>query len=215
MKYILFDLDGTLTDPKEGITKSVQYALAHFKIEVADLNDLAVYIGPPLKDGFMEHHRLSETEANEAVGKYRERFSKTGLYENEVYDGVEELLINLKNAGKKLAVASSKPEVFCVEILKHFHLDVYFDAIVGSELNGARSHKAQVIEEAKKRLSLTEADNANVVMVGDRKHDIEGAHMNHISSVGVTFGYGSDQELINAGAEVLAHSMDELRVCLI
>lgn len=212
---ILFDLDGTLTDPKEGITKSVQYALQFFGIQEDNLDALIPYIGPPLKEGFMEHHGLSKEEALTAVAKYRERFAVTGLYENELFGGVEDLLIKLKEEGKKIAIASSKPEVFVKKILEHFLIDQYFDAIVGSELDGRRSAKAEVIQEAKVRLRLTKADEEHTVMIGDRKHDIEGARLGGISSIGVVFGYGGEEELRKEGATMLAYSMQELSKLLL
>ena len=128
-KYILFDLDGTLTDPKEGITKSVAYALKHFGIDVEDLDTLCKFIGPPLKDSFMQYYGLSEDDAHLAVEKYREYFEPCGMFQNKVYDGVENLLKELKTSGKEIVLATSKPGVYAQKILEHFHLDSYFSYV--------------------------------------------------------------------------------------
>ena len=151
-KYLLFDLDGTLTDPKIGITTCVQYALASFGIEEPDLDKLEPFIGPPLKESFMEFYDMDETQAEAAVEKYRERFRDIGLFENEVYKGIPKMLRTLQAKGMHLAVASSKPTVFVERILKHFHIEQYFEAIVGSELDGTRVNKDEVVQEALKRL---------------------------------------------------------------
>lgn len=140
-KYILFDLDGTLTDPKEGITKSVAYALKHFGIDVEDLDTLCKFIGPPLKDSFMQYYGLSEDDAHLAVEKYREYFEPCGMFQNKVYDGVENLLKELKTSGKEIVLATSKPGVYAQKILEHFHLDSYFSYVAGSELDGSKSEK--------------------------------------------------------------------------
>ena len=143
---ILFDLDGTLTDPAEGITNSVVYALKHWNIEIADKSSLNCFIGPPLYESFSKYFNFSENEAQKAVEVYREYFSVKGLYENKVYDGIEEVLFLLKSAGKKLAVATSKPEHFAVKILKHFSLEKYFDVIAGATMDGTRINKDDVID---------------------------------------------------------------------
>ena len=209
---ILFDLDGTLTDPFEGITKSVQYALHHFGIEEADLHALAPYIGPPLKESFMVRHGLTDEQATEALATYRVRFSDVGMFENRVYDGIPDLLESLRAAGHRLAVATSKPTVFSVKILEHFGLAPYFEEIVGSELDGRRVEKADVIAEAMARLGVTPAD---CCMVGDRRFDIEGAHQNGIPAIGVTYGYAEGDELETAGAEIIVHSVEELQETLL
>lgn len=211
-KYILFDLDGTLTDPKEGITTCVQYALASFGIEEPDLDKLEPFIGPPLKESFMNFYQLSEEDAEKAVEKYRERFTDTGIFENQLYGGIHDLLRSLKGAGMHLAVASSKPTVFVERILKHFKIDTYFEAVVGSELDGTRVDKMQVIHAAlKKMFGDTPIAYDQVFMVGDRKFDIQGAKSYHIESVGVTYGYGSREELEGAKAEHIVDSVGELK----
>lgn len=213
MKTILFDLDGTLTDPKEGITKGVQYALKYYGIIEEDLDKLLCFIGPPLKEQFMKYCGFDEKKAEEAVSKYRELYSESGIFQNRVYDGVEELLSVLKDKGYRLAVASSKPEVFVKKIIEKYGISQYFEAIVGSELNGKRSDKAEVIFEALRQLKIE--DTKEVVMVGDREHDIIGAKKNNIKAVGVCFGYGEKSELEKAGADFIAKDIDELKNILI
>ncbi len=208
-EYLLFDLDGTLTDPKEGITKSVRYALHAFGIEVKNLNDLCCFIGPPLKDSFMEYYGFSEENAKKAVMIYREYFSKKGLYENSAYEGVEEVLQTLLHAGKKLYVASSKPEVYVRQILKHFELDSYFTFMGGADLAEIRVKKADVIRYVLKENNITDFDR--VVMIGDRKYDILGAREAGIACIGVLYGYGSRQELEDARADALAESILDLQ----
>lgn len=228
-KYVLFDLDGTLTDPMVGITTCVQYALAAAGIEEPDLQKLTPFIGPPLKQSFMEFYGFSDEKAEQAVEKYRERFKDVGIFENEVYEGIPELLSSLKKEGMLLSVASSKPEVFVKRILTHFSIDSYFDAVVGSELDGRRTDKKEVVAEALKRLYEKDAETAEktegtalsdavkrkcTYMVGDRKFDIIGAKAEGVISVGVTYGYGSEEELLAEKPDFLAHSVDELKEIL-
>ncbi len=213
MKYILFDLDGTLTNPKLGITKSVQYALAAFGTIEPDLDALCNYIGPPLRVSFSEYHGMNADQAEAAVTKYREYYAKTGIFENEVYEGMEKLLIQLKDAGKTLIVATSKPEIFAIKILKHFKLDGYFTDICGATLDDSRGTKEEVIRYALSKNHLT--DYADIVMVGDRLHDIEGAKKVGIASVGVLFGFGSREELENAGADKIAETVDKIYEAII
>lgn len=227
-KYVLFDLDGTLTDPMVGITTCVQYALAAAGIEEPDLQKLTPFIGPPLKQSFMEFYGFSDEKAEQAVEKYRERFKDVGIFENEVYEGIPKLLSSLKKEGMLLSVASSKPEVFVKRILTHFSIDSYFDAVVGSELDGRRTDKKEVVAEALKRLYEKDAEMAEIegtalfdavkrkrtYMVGDRKFDIIGAKAEDVISVGVTYGYGSEEELLAEKPDFLAHSVDELKEIL-
>lgn len=205
---VLFDLDGTLTDPGIGITNSVMYALKKYGIEVSDRAELYCFIGPPLLDSFQRYYGFSEKQAIEAVAYYREYFSDGGLFENTVYDGIEKLLQNLKKAGKKLVVATSKPEVFAVRILEHFGLAEYFDYIAGAELNGPRNRKGDVIAYALTSCGI--ADASNVIMVGDREHDVNGAKENGIDCIGVLFGYGNRRELEEAGAAYIAETVEEI-----
>lgn len=230
-KYVLFDLDGTLTDPMEGITRCVQYALAAAGIEEPNLQKLTPFIGPPLKESFMEFYGFSEEEAEKAVAKYRERFRDTGIFENVIYDGIPGMLATLQEAGMTLAVASSKPEVFVNRILKHFSIDSYFDVVVGSELDGRRTDKKEVVAEALSRLYGREkADEGKqtsmdvkqmaekhkyTYMVGDRKFDIIGAKSEGLISVGVTYGYGSVEELEAEQPDYLAESVERLQEILL
>ena len=210
MKYdiILFDLDGTLTDPKEGITRCVQYALAKMNIIEKDLEKLVPFIGPPLMRTFKETYQLTDEEANQALTYYRERFSTVGLYENAVFPGIPELLDKLTANGKTLFVATSKPTVFSVRILEHFGLHQYFRAIIGSNLDGTRVEKNEVIEYVLSELG--DHDSAKVLMVGDRKHDIWGAQKNGIAVAAVGYGYGSAEELNGAHPNFLVNTVAEL-----
>ncbi len=212
MKVILFDLDGTLTDSGPGITACVQYALEKMGRPEPDLKKLEVFIGPPLRDQFMSYAGFSKEEAEEATKYYRERYTKTGMFENSLYPGVEELLAYLKDQGCVLAVASSKPEPFVRQILEHFHLTGYFTEIVGAELEeGGISKKEEVIEETLRRLHM-ESSRQDVVMVGDRSYDVIGAHECGIQCIGVAYGYGSMDELIKAGVTYVADSVEELEI---
>lgn len=215
MQYhtILFDLDGTLTDPKEGITKSVAYALQHFGIQVENLDGLTCYIGPPLAVSFPEYHGISEEDTPTAVAKYRERFSDVGWAENLVYDGIEQMLDALKQAGKKLLVATSKPEVFAVRILEHFGLNGYFDLICGAPMHAPKGHgKADVIRDALERAGISELSGA--IMVGDRLHDVEGAHKIGLPCIGVLYGYGDREEMEACRADYIAEDVEALRAML-
>lgn len=207
-KYILFDLDGTLTDPKEGITKSVQYALKKFDIIVEDLDTLEKFIGPPLTTSLMEFYGFSEEKAVKGVQDYREYFKERGIFENKVYENIEDLLSKLKALGLVLIVATSKPTVFSEQIIEHFNLDKYFNEVVGSNLDGTRSKKGEVIKYIIDKYKISNLSEA--VMIGDRKYDIIGAQENNIASIGVTYGYGSEEELKAAGATYIVNDIDEL-----
>lgn len=217
-EYILFDLDGTLTDPKMGITKSVQYALADFGIDEPDLDKLEPFIGPPLKDSFMEFYGFSEQDAERAIAKYRERFTVTGIFENEIYPHIPEMLKHLHESGKRLSIASSKPTELVERILDHFEIKQYFDCVVGSEMDGRRSKKEEVVEEALAQLLPNELDREIIkektAMVGDRKFDIEGAKAFGLTSVGVSFGYAQEGELEKAGADYIVDTVEELEALL-
>lgn len=211
IKAILFDLDGTLTDPMVGITRSVQYALKKFDIFEDNLWNLTKFIGPPLKDSFMRFYDFSEEQARQGVTYYREYFAPKGKYENEVYEGISEMLAKLKKEGFYLAVATSKPEVFAKDILDHFDLTKYFDFVGGSLLNG-REKKADVIAYV---LEQMDAVPEEIIMVGDREHDIIGAKENHIACVGVLYGYGDRREHENAGADHIVGTVEELKEYLL
>lgn len=210
-QYLLFDLDGTITDPKVGITTCVQYALEHFGIHEPDNDKLEPFIGPPLQDSFEQFYHMDAETAKQAVAKYRERFQTVGLYENEIYDGMAELLKTLKEGGCRLAVASSKPTVFVKKILEHFDVAQYFDVVVGSELNGSRSKKEEVVQEALRQLDPKEqASSAQMVMIGDRYFDVQGAKAHHLDSIGVAYGYAAEGELQQAGATFVVDTVEEL-----
>lgn len=206
---ILFDLDGTLTDPKEGITKSVQYALKAYGIEEPDRDKLCPFIGPPLTDSFQKFYGFTPEDAKAALYKYREYFSVKGIFENKVYEGMGEMLKKLKQEGFILAVATSKPELFAEQILEHFELSQYFTVIGGADMEEKRVKKADVIAYTLERLSAAK-DEADIVMVGDRLHDAEGAKEHGIPCLGVLYGYGSREELLQAGVFALAESVADL-----
>lgn len=212
-KYILFDLDGTLTDPEEGITKSLQHALAYIGIKVEDRSILRRHIGPPLADGLREFFGLDDGQIEEVIGYFREYFVDKGIFMNYKYEGVEEVLESLVKAGKTLIVATSKPEVLAERILKHFNLDQYFTDICGSNLDETRSKKGEVIAYALEENGIKEKEQ--VVMIGDRLHDILGAKENGIASIGVLYGFGSREEHLEAGADAIAADFNELKDILL
>jgi phosphoglycolate phosphatase len=207
-QFIMFDLDGTLTDPKEGITKSVQYSLKYFGIIVENLDELVSFIGPPLWDSYKKYYNLNESDANIAVGKYREYFAEYGIFENLIYDGIDNLLANLKTNGKTIILATSKPAVFAERVLRYFNIYKYFEFISGAELDGRRSEKYESINYAIDNCKIDSLDK--IVMIGDREHDIIGAKKAGITSIGVLYGYGSYEELYNAGADFIVSSVSEL-----
>lgn len=201
---ILFDLDGTLTDPGEGITNSVAYALKKYDIEVSDRSELYKFIGPPLKDSFMRYYSFSEEKAEQAIAYYREYFRDIGIFENRVYEGVEDMLRTLCDKEKTIVLATSKPEEFAVRILEHFDLKKYFNIVAGASMDSSRRKKGDVIAYA---ISLCEdfcKDTA--VMIGDREHDVIGAKENGLKSIGVLYGYGNENELKVAGADYIVSS---------
>ena len=205
---ILFDLDGTLTDPGMGITNSVAYALKKWNIEVKDRTELYKFIGPPLLDSFEKYYGFSPEECRQAVKYYREYFSTKGLFENEVYDGVVELLTELKKSGKKLVIATSKPDKFTIEILKHFDLYKYFDFVAGASMDETRTKKDEVIAYALENLGIK--DVSDVLMIGDREHDIFGAKAHGLDSMGVLYGYGDREELETAGATYIVKKVEDI-----
>lgn len=208
-KAILFDLDGTLTDSGEGITKSVQYALEKIGKPEPDLEKLRVFVGPPLMEQFMKYADVDEATGRKAVELYRERYLPIGIYENEVYPGVEEMLAGLKEQGYLLGVASSKPEKLVLQVLEHFGLTHFFDEIAGSEMNGSRTRKSEVIEEVLSRFHL-ENHRDQVILVGDKEHDVLGAREAGLDCVAVSYGYGSMEELTEAGPLKIVHSAEEV-----
>ncbi|MGM9933560.1 MAG: HAD family hydrolase [Clostridium sp.] len=207
-QYILFDLDGTLTDSGEGITKAAQYALKHFGIEVEDLNDLRKFVGPPLRDSYKNFYDFDDEKAEIGITKFREYYTDKGIYENKVYDGVEETLKELKDNGKKLIVATSKPEVHAKVVLDHFDLAKYFDFIGGADLEETRVRKSDVIKYSMENVGID--DLSKVIMVGDREHDIIGAKENNIKSIGVLYGYGDVVELTQARADYVVEKPQDI-----
>lgn len=212
-EYILFDLDGTLTDSFLGITQSVQHALRYFGIDVEDLNELRRFIGPPLDQSFQEYYGLSEEDTIIAIKRYRERYSDTGIFENELYEGIRDLLEELVENGKIVLMATSKPENYARRIADFFDITQYFTQICGSEMDGKRQDKAEVIAFALENQGVVE--HSHVIMVGDRKHDIIGAQKNKIDSIGVLYGYGGSEELKEAGANYIVENVSELKKLLI
>lgn len=210
-RNVLFDLDGTLTDPAEGITNSVAHALRRMELYVPPVSELYCYIGPPLAYGFTEFAGIPEERAADAVAYYREYFADRGIFENKLYEGVPELLSELKTVGCGVYLATSKPTVYAKRILEHFGIADHFDGAVGSELDGRRTDKAEVIAHL---LELYRLPKENTVMVGDRSFDIIGASSAGIDAVGVSYGYGSREELTEAGASVIVGSPRELRALL-
>ncbi|OKP91620.1 phosphoglycolate phosphatase [Paenibacillus helianthi] len=207
LQSILFDLDGTLTDPKEGITKSVEYALGKFGITVEHPDLLLPYIGPPLYDSFIEIQGFSAEKAAQAVEYYRERYRTLGMFENAVIPGIPELLEELQSKGFNLYVATSKPTVFAEEIIRHYGLDSYFRHVAGSNLDGTRSKKKEVIQYV---LDENHIPPETALMIGDREHDIIGAKACGVASIGVMIGYGSEAELQSAGADHIAYNVKDI-----
>ncbi len=206
--HILFDLDGTLTDSQEGIVNSIRYALRAFGIVEESTEKLSRFIGPPLTESFMEYYGFSRGQALEAVQKYREYFSDTGILENRVYPGIPGLLERLVRANARLCLATSKPQVFAERVIKHFELEPYFSFVAGSGLDGGRSEKADVIDFVLESLGLH--GKSGVIMVGDRRHDVLGAKKAGIACVGVLYGYGGREELTQAGADYIAPDLPAL-----
>jgi phosphoglycolate phosphatase len=211
MDAIYFDLDGTLTDPKPGITRSIQYALqklGHHTVPTED--ELTWCIGPPLRASFAKILGADD-HADRAVSLYRERFSDVGLYENGVYDGIGELLTTLSQSGQRLFVATSKPHVFATRIVEHFGLRHHFEHVFGSELDGTRVDKSDLLQYA---LKIAAVDPAKTVMIGDRSHDMVGAGNNGMKRIGVLYGYGSKDELIGAGAQQVCATPPAIPGCI-
>ncbi len=211
IKNVLFDLDGTLTDPAEGITNALMHAQRRLGMAVSPREALYVFIGPPLIEMFMSEWGLTRAEADQALLYYREHFSVKGLFENVPYPGIGACLGSLKAAGLRLFVATSKPEPLSLRILEHFDLLPYFEAVAGSTMDEQRTKKGEVIAYA---LDTYHLDPSETLMVGDRKHDVLGAAENGLPCIGVLYGYGSRAELVEAGAAALAADLGELSALL-
>lgn len=206
---ILFDLDGTLSDSSQGIINSIIYALEKYDVNDYDMSLLRKFLGPPLHESFEKFMGFDKEKSLQAVKLYREYFSSKGLFENEIYGGVSDLLQNLKENGKALIVATSKPQLFTDRIMEHFNLAKYFDFIAGSNMDTTRSKKAEVIEYALSECNIK--DKSKVVMIGDRAEDMIGAQTVGVDSIGVEYGYGTFDELKNAGATYIVKTVDELK----
>ena len=206
-RTLLFDLDGTLTDPGVGITTSVAYALACFGITPPPREQLYPFIGPPLHESFQRFYGFSEEQSFEAVERYRDYYRERGIWQNQLYPGIDTLLAALREAGYTLALATSKPEIFARQILDHFSLAQYFSFVAGSNLDGTRTKKGEVIAYARK-LSGAQPDES--LMIGDREHDVLGAREQGLRCIGVLYGYGSREELLAAGAWQLAAQVEDL-----
>ncbi|MCL2354465.1 MAG: HAD-IA family hydrolase [Oscillospiraceae bacterium] len=214
MKYknILFDLDGVITDSGEGIMKSVKHALDYFSIEIKDEVELRRFVGPPLKDSFAKFYNFSEEETKLAIEKFREYFTVKGMYENKVYEGIDELLEELTKTGKKVFVVTSKPEKFSIQILEYFDLAKYFTGISASTMDLSKSKKAELIKDALENYKLKLEET---VMIGDRAEDIIGANENNADSIGVLYGYGDYEELYKVQSTHIVKDVIELRELLI
>ena len=204
---VLFDLDGTLTDPREGITRSIQYGLSKMGIDEPDLTQLEHFIGPPLLQAFMATYGFDEAKAWEAMGFYRERFAVTGLYENEVFEGVTPLLETLVGQGRQLFIATSKPQIYAREIARHFDFAKHFKVIYGSELDGTRTNKVELIRHLMAEQGL---NPAHTLMIGDRKHDLIGARDNGLDAAAVGYGFGSFEELSSFAPKYHFQTLTEL-----
>lgn len=209
---ILFDLDGTLTDPKEGIVNSILFALEKLGIHENYINELDTFIGPPLRESFLKRYNLTNERADDAMLYYREYFSVKGIYENRIYPGVREMLESLCARNYKLFVATSKPTVFAVEVLRHFKIDGYFDEITGSNMDNSRTDKTEIISFI---ISTNGLQAGCSVMIGDRKYDIIGAKNNLMKTIGVTYGYGSLDELLTYQPDFIVNSCKEIEELLI
>ncbi len=211
-KTVLFDLDGTISDPALGITNAIMYALERFQIRVEERSSLYPFIGPPLGESFEKYYHFDEEETARAVAYYREYYADRGLYENTLYDGIERLLSQIRDSGRYIVLATSKPEEFSEKILEHFRIREYFDFVAAATLDGRRTTKTEVIAYALEACGIT--DLRSTVMIGDRKYDILGAKATGLDSIGVLYGYGSREELQEAGADRIAENVADIMALL-
>ena len=227
-QYLLFDLDGTITDSGPGIMNAARRALLRYDIEETDLARLKLFVGPPLDKSFMERYGFSEEDAWKAIGYFREYYNDIGVFENSVYPGIEELLADLRDRGYLVAIASSKPQVMIHKVLNHFDIDKYFDVIVGCELDGTRSSKSEVVQEVLTQLGnlavekgfidaepdsveqRIEAVKKHGIMIGDRCYDVEGAHALGLPCIGILYGYGTREEMEKANADYILETVKDL-----
>ena len=212
-KYLLFDLDGTITESGDGIVNCVQYALNTLGTDEQDREKLKQFIGPPLRESFPEYYGFNRDDTERAVALYRERYERIGIFECDIYEGIAALIRDCFEAGYVVVLATSKPRIYAHKILKHFNIYEYFTHVVGCELDGRLDTKAEVIECA---ITLCgDEDRSDYIMIGDRFYDIDGAKALGIESIGVLYGYGSEDELKNAGADYTAANISELRRILL
>lgn len=204
---IFFDLDGTLTDSKEGIFQSLQYALHFMGINEQDEKKLSLFLGPPLMRSFMKFYQMSEAEANIALTKYREKFSTEGIYQLSMYPGIEEMLCHIKERGMTVCLSTSKPLKYAEQILKRLRIDRYFDFLGGATMDESRTAKKDVIRYVMEQNGF---DKERILMVGDRENDVLGAFQNCIAVLGVLYGYGSKKELEKAGCRFFAESVQDV-----
>ncbi|NLZ39115.1 MAG: HAD family hydrolase [Firmicutes bacterium] len=212
-KHILFDLDGTLTDPAAGIIASLRYALTQMGVQEEDEEKYRLFIGPPLKDSFREMYGFNDKQIDEAIKLYREHYSRSGLYDNKVFPGITDLLARLKADERKLYVATTKMTAFAEIVLKHFALEHYFTKVVGGNPDGSRTAKVEIIAEILR--DINPAEYKKTVMIGDRKYDLIGAKAHGINSIAVTYGYGTEEELRAQKPTHLVHSVAELSALLL
>ena len=211
IRYVLFDLDGTIIEPAEGITNSAKYALEYFNINVKSNNELLNFIGPPLLDSFKDYYGFDDNKALEAIKIFRKYYQDIGILQCSLYPNIKILLNNLKERGYILAIATSKPQVYATKILKHFNIDKYFTLIAGASLDGKISKKADVIKYALDTLNIK--NNHEVIMVGDRMHDVIGAQFHNIDCIGVLYGYGSKEEFIDCNCNyIISNPLDILEI---
>jgi phosphoglycolate phosphatase len=208
IKAVLFDLDGTISNSKEGITKCVQYALKHFGIDEPDLDKLSVFIGPPLVDSFMKYYSMAEEDAKIATAKYRERHAPIGVHETKMYPNTRECILELKHQGYLIGMASSKPENYCRVVLEDFDIIDLFDDVVGATMDGRLSSKESVLEEVFRRWSNIERQD--MCLIGDTLYDVNGANHTGIACIGVSFGFGKAKDLQDAGAVAIVDDLMEL-----
>lgn len=206
--YILFDLDGTLTNPAEGITNSVAYALDKFGISVDDKKSLYKFIGPPLSDSFQRYYGFTKEQSMKAVEYYREYFSTRGIFENQVFKDTKDMLSTLKSAGKRIILATSKPDKFALQIIEHFNLTEYFDFTACATMDETRNCKDEVIKYALEGYPVKNL--SETIMIGDREHDVLGANKAEIDSIGVLYGFGDYDELKKANATYIVKDMKQI-----
>lgn len=212
IENILFDLDGTLTDPKAGIVNSIVFALNKLGIHENHFDELDSFIGPPLRESFLKRYTLTNELADKAMLFYREYFSVKGIYENMIYPGVEEMLETLITHNFQLYVATSKPTVYATEVLRHFNIKNYFKEIIGSNLDNTRTDKTEIISYI---ISTYGLQASSSIMIGDRKHDIIGAKNNSMKTIGVTYGYGSHEELLSVQPDFIVNNCREIDAMVI